>query len=199
MRAIYQRAGRQEGEGQEEKVTTPVSRRLVATNGRIYSTRSYIYMCVYVCGGEQPLSLSLSLSPSLHPKRERTPEETTPRRFSYYFWESLGPIVLAIPRDSVPFFLPSWSEDPRWTRGEKGGRRNRAEDGFGVIEMTRGSNAEFDETRRDEANRRTNVLSFRSILKTARDATLRFFFLFPFFHRTGNVPNIDAEGEEGRN
>ena len=73
MRAIYQRAGRQEGEGQEEKVTTPVSRRLVATNGRIYSTRSYIYMCVYVCGEEQPLSLSLSpsLPPSTRKGRER--------------------------------------------------------------------------------------------------------------------------------
>lgn len=124
--------------------------------------------------------LSLSLSPFLHPKRERTPEETTPRRFSYYFWESLGPIVLAIPRDSVPFFLPSWSEDPRWTRGEKRGRRNRAEDGFGVIEMTRGSNAEFDETRRDEANRRTT--SFLSARFSKRRGTLRyvssFFFLF---------------------
>lgn len=168
MRAIYQRAGRQEGEGQEEKVTTPVSRRLVATNGRIYSTRSYIY--VYVCVVESSPSLSLPLSPSLHPKRERTPEETTPRRFSYYFWESLGPIVLAIPRDSVPFFLPSWSEDPRWTRGEKRGRRNRAEDGFGVIEMTRGSNAEFDETRRDEANRRTT--SFLSARFSKRRETL---------------------------
>lgn len=71
MRAIYQRAGRQEGEGQEEKVTTPVSRRLVATNGRIYSTRSYIYMCVYVCGGEQPLSLSPSLPSSTRKGRER--------------------------------------------------------------------------------------------------------------------------------
>lgn len=132
------------------------------------------------CGGEEPLSVSVSLFLSLHPKRERTPEETTPRRFSYYFWESLGPIVLAIPRDSVPFFLPSWSEDPRWARGEKRGRRNRAEDGFGVIEMTRGSNAEFDETRRDEANRRRPFFPLDSRNGETRNAT-RLVFSFFFF------------------
>lgn len=132
------------------------------------------------CGGEEPLSVSVSLFLSLHPKRERTPEETTPRRFSYYFWESLGPIVLAIPRDSVPFFLPSWSEDPRWARGEKRGRRNRVEDGFGVIEMTRGSNAEFDETRRDEANRRRPFFPLDSRNGETRNVT-RLVFSFFFF------------------
>lgn len=156
------------------------------------------------CGGEEPLSVSVSLFLSLHPKRERTPEETTPRRFSYYFWESLGPIVLAIPRDSVPFFLPSWSEDPRWARGEKRGRRNRAEDGFGVIEMTRGSNAEFDETRRDEANRRRPFFPLDSRNGETRNVTrlvfsFFFFCLSFFFHRTGNVNAVRTEGgREGR-
>lgn len=155
------------------------------------------------CGGEEPLSVSVSLFLSLHPKRERTPEETTPRRFSYYFWESLGPIVLAIPRDSVPFFLPSWSEDPRWARGEKRGRRNRAEDGFGVIEMTRGSNA--SSTRLAATRRTGDVLSFRSILETARRETLLasfflfFFSVFPsfFIGQETSTRSVRKEGRRG--
>lgn len=68
MRAIYQRAGRQEGEGQEEKVTTPVSRSHVLwprTDQRVEHIRARIYKTRTSCGGERDpfLSLSLSLPP----------------------------------------------------------------------------------------------------------------------------------------
>lgn len=170
MRAIYQRAGRQEGEGQEEeKVTTPVSRSHVLwprTDQRVEHIRARIYKTRTSCGGERDPFLSLSLFLSLHPKRERTPEETTPRRFSYYFWESLGPIVLAIPRDSVPFFLPSWSEmdERRKTRkGESGRRRVRC------------NRDDSNEVRRDDAS----FLS--SSIRETLLASSFFFFYFLFF------------------
>ena len=92
------------------------------------------------------------------PKRERrTPRcgNNRAKQIFVLFLGIRGAIVLAIPSTgilSVPFFLPSWSGDPRWTRKRASEREREREKErerktrrgtgaeqrrFGVIEMTR--------------------------------------------------------------
>lgn len=154
------------------------------------ATDSYIYVCVCVWWRGAPLSFS-------PPEKG---ENAGGNNAAEIFVLFLGIVGADRPSDTAglgalfPSILVGGSEmdKRRKTRKEEPGE----EDGFGVIEMTRGSNG----VRRDEADRRRPFVLL-SILETARRETLLasfLLFLLIFLFLSGGKrqrgPNIDAEG-----